>query len=94
MKKYLLIFILPLFWLSALSEDRIPSGCTVITISKGNNVFFGGNNDFINPDSWYFVEQGDSSKYGVVWIGTPDNPQQGINEKGWHMMQTDFRGLR
>jgi hypothetical protein len=86
----ILIFILPLFSLSALSEDRIPSGCTVITISKGNHVFFGGNNDYINPGSWYFVEQGDSLKYGVVWIGTPDNPQQGINEKG---LAYDANGL-
>jgi hypothetical protein len=34
------------------TDNRIiPSGCTVITISKGENVFFGGNDDFINPDS-------------------------------------------
>jgi hypothetical protein len=90
MKKCLLVFILPLFSLSAHSEDRIPSGCTVITISKGSNVFFGGNNDYINPDSWYFVELGDSSRYGVIWIGTPDNPQQGINEKG---LAYDANGL-
>jgi len=38
----------------------IPSGCTVITISKGGAVFFGGNDDYINPDSYYWVEQGDS----------------------------------
>ncbi|OFY68670.1 MAG: hypothetical protein A2Y71_05095 [Bacteroidetes bacterium RBG_13_42_15] len=74
------------------SQDNktIPSGCTVITISKGGNVFFGGNDDYINPDSYYWVEQGDSSKYGVIWIGTPDNPQQGINEKG---LAYDSNGL-
>jgi len=72
-------------------DDRtIPSGCTVITISKGDKVFFGGNDDYINPDSWYWVEQGDSSRYGVIWIGTPDNPQQGINEKG---LAYDANGL-
>jgi hypothetical protein len=68
----------------------IPSGCTVITISKGGAVFFGGNDDYINPDSYYWVEQGDSLKYGVVWIGTPDNPQQGVNEKG---LAYDANGL-
>ncbi len=67
-----------------------PSGCTVITISKGEIVFFAGNDDYINPDSWYFVEQGDSSKYGVIWIGTPDNPQQGVNERG---LAYDANGL-
>jgi len=68
----------------------IPSGCTVITISKGDSVFFGGNDDYINPDSYYWVEPGDSSKFGVIWIGTPDNPQQGVNEKG---LAYDANGL-
>jgi hypothetical protein len=63
-------------------SKTFPSGCTVITISKGDSVFFGGNDDFINPDSYYWVEPGDSSKYGVIWIGKPDDPQQGVNEKG------------
>ena len=63
-------------------NKTFPSGCTVITISKGDSVFFGGNDDFINPDSYYWVEPGDSSKYGVIWIGKPDDPQQGVNEKG------------
>ena len=94
MKKLLLIFSIYLFLLPAFAQDRIPSGCTVITISKGGSVYFGGNDDYINPDSYYWVEQGDSSKYVVIWIGTPDNPQQGVNEKGMLMIRTDFRGLR
>lgn len=73
------------------SDTRpLPSGCSIITISKGESVFFGGNDDYINPDSYYWVEPGDSSKYGVIWIGTPDNPQQGINEKG---LAYDANGL-
>jgi len=68
----------------------IPFGCTVITISKGENVFFGGNDDYINPDSYYWVQPGDSSRYGVIWIGTPDNPQQGVNDKG---LAYDANGL-
>jgi hypothetical protein len=66
------------------------SGCSIITISKGDSVFFGGNDDYINPDSYYWVEPGDSTKYGVIWIGTPDNPQQGVNEKG---LAYDANGL-
>jgi len=66
------------------------SGCSIITVSKGNHVFFGGNDDYINSDSYYWVEPGDSTKYGVVWVGTPDNPQQGINEKG---LAYDANGL-
>ncbi|MBN1387411.1 MAG: hypothetical protein JW965_03135 [Bacteroidales bacterium] len=67
-----------------------PSGCTVITISKGDSVFFGGNDDYIEPDSYYWVQPGDSSRYGVIWIGTPDNPQQGVNEK---FLAYDANGL-
>lgn len=66
------------------------SGCSIITISKGDSVFFGGNDDYINPDSYYWVEPGDSSKYGVIWIGSPDDPQQGVNEKG---LAYDANGL-
>lgn len=69
---------------------KVPSGCTVITFSKDSIVFFGGNDDYINPDSYFWVEKSDSSGYGVVWIGTPDNPQQGINEKG---LAYDSNGL-
>ena len=88
MKKLSLILTISWLWLNALSqnalsrEQEVPSGCSVITISKGDRVFFAGNDDFINPDQYYWVEPGDSSRYGVIWIGRPDNPQQGINEKG------------
>ncbi len=71
-------------------NKTIPSGCSIITISKGENVFFSGNDDFINPDQYYWVEPGDSSGYGVIWIGVPDDPQQGVNEKG---LAYDSNGL-
>jgi len=74
----------------AVARELPVAGCTVITLSKGDSVFFGGNDDFINPDSYYWVEPGDSSRYGVIWIGTPDNPQQGVNEKG---LAYDSNGL-
>jgi hypothetical protein len=78
--------------LSAESADNltIPSGCTVFTIAKGESVYFGGNDDYINPDSYYWVDPGDSTNYGVIWIGEPDNVQQGINEKG---LAYDANGL-
>lgn len=68
----------------------MPSGCTVFTIARDGKVFFGGNDDYINPDSYYWVDPGDSSKYGVIWIGEPDNVQQGVNEKG---LAYDANGL-
>jgi hypothetical protein len=98
------LLLISLFMLNAVSETcaqqiysgeppdirNYPSGCSIITISKGDSVFFGGNDDYINPDSYYWVEPGDSSNYGVIWIGIPDDPQQGINEKG---LAYDANGL-
>lgn len=63
-------------------SGSIPSGCTVFTVSKGEQVFFGGNDDWTEPDSFYWVDPGDGENYGAIWIGTPDNVQQGVNEKG------------
>jgi hypothetical protein len=65
-------------------------GCTVFTISKGDQVYFGGNDDYINPDSYYWVDPGNDKRYGAIWIGTPDNVQQGVNEKG---LAYDANGL-
>jgi len=92
MKKLILIYSIILFtavqiaaqeYYTDKTSDKCtyPSGCTVITLSKGDSVFFGGNDDYIETDSYYWVQPGDSSRYGVIWIGTPDNPQQGVNEK-------------
>ncbi|HSG43295.1 MAG TPA: hypothetical protein VLA72_09080 [Anaerolineales bacterium] len=66
------------------------SGCTVFTVSKGDQVFFGGNDDYINPDSYYWVDPGNEDNYGAIWIGTRDNVQQGVNEKG---LAYDANGL-
>ena len=71
-------------------EGTVPSGCTVFTISKGEQAFFGGNDDYINPDSYYWVDPGDAQNYGAIWIGKPDNVQQGVNEKG---LAYDANGL-
>jgi hypothetical protein len=64
--------------------------CTVVTISKGDQVFFGGNDDFHNRDSYYWVDPGDERGYGAIWFGQPDNVQQGFNEKG---LAYDANGL-
>ena len=70
--------------------EELTPGCTVVTVSKGDQVFFGGNDDYINPDSYYWVDPGNENRYGAIWIGTPDNVQQGINEKG---LAYDANGL-
>jgi hypothetical protein len=71
-------------------DGAIPSGCTVFTVSKGSRVFFGGNDDSVNPDSYYWVDPGGAQGYGAIWVGTPDNVQQGVNEKG---LAYDANGL-
>ena len=71
-------------------NGSIVSGCTVFTVSKGDQVFFGGNDDYINPDSYYWVDPGNGDNYGAIWIGPRDNVQQGVNEKG---LAYDANGL-
>jgi hypothetical protein len=67
-----------------------PPGCTVFAVSQGDRVFFGGNDDYIKPDSYYWVDPGGAQGYGAIWIGTPDNVQQGVNEMG---LAYDANGL-
>ncbi len=71
-------------------DGASPQGCTVISLVKGEQVFFGGNDDYIEPDSYYWVDPGNEERYGVIWIGRPDNVQQGVNEKG---LAYDANGL-
>jgi hypothetical protein len=71
-------------------QDEIPAGCSVFTIAKGDRVFFGGNDDYIHPDSYYWVDPGREGRYGVIWVGTRDNVQQGVNENG---LAYDANGL-
>jgi hypothetical protein len=75
---------------AAACDAAVPSGCTVFTVSKGNRVFFGGNDDYVNPDSYYWVDPGGAQGYGAIWVGEPDNVQQGVNEKG---LAYDANGL-
>jgi hypothetical protein len=64
--------------------------CTVLTVSQGDRVFFGGNDDYINRNSAYWVDPGRATRYGAIYFGEPDNVQQGFNEKG---LAYDANGL-
>ena len=72
------------------SNRKWSSGCTIFTISRDNQVFFGGNDDYILPDSYYWVDPGNDQHYGAIWIGQPDNVQQGVNVHG---LAYDANGL-
>jgi hypothetical protein len=71
-------------------DTAVPSGCSVITVSKGEQVLFASNDDYILPDGYYWVDPPSDGRYGVIWIGKPDNVQQGINECG---LAYDANGL-
>ena len=70
--------------------DPPPRGCTVLTVSRGDRVFFGGNDDYINRDSTYWIDPGSDTRYGAIYFGERDNVQQGFNEKG---LAYDSNGL-
>jgi len=70
--------------------DLPPRGCTIFTVSQGDRVFFGGNDDGMNVDSYYWVDPGSDTRYGAIYFGKPNNVQQGFNEKG---LAYDANGL-
>ena len=71
-------------------RDQGYRGCTVFTVSKGDAVFFAGNDDYTNIDSVYWARPGNGERYGALYFGEPDNVQQGFNEKG---LAYDANGL-
>jgi hypothetical protein len=63
--------------------SSIPGSCTIFCISHDGAVFFGNNEDWINPNTYYWVKPSTDSTYGVLYFGYDDfGPQGGINEKG------------
>lgn len=60
-----------------------PGYCTIFSVSIGESVFFGNNEDWKNPLTYIWIEPANDENYAVVYLGF-DNfyPQGGINEKG------------
>ena len=67
---------------SRLSSDSGVRHCTILTVSQGNRVFFGANDDYTNYDTTYWVDSGDATRNGAIFFGKPNNIQQGFNDKG------------
>jgi hypothetical protein len=67
----------------AIVSDPAPESCTIFTASYGDTVLFGNNEDWINPNTYYWAVPPKDGHYGAVYFGF-DNfwPQGGINEKG------------
>lgn len=59
------------------------SACTIFTVSEEDTVLFGNNEDYSNPNTFYWAIPPTTETYGAVYFGF-DNlwPQGGINEKG------------
>lgn len=57
--------------------------CTIFTISIGDKVFFGNNEDWSNPNTYIWFKPTNGNLYGGVYLGF-DNffAQGGMNEKG------------
>ncbi len=64
------------------SEAAVGS-CTIFTVSRGEKVLFGNNEDYTNPKTFYREVPAGNGNYGGVYFGF-DNlwAQGGINEKG------------
>jgi len=61
----------------------IPGSCTIFFISYEGSVFFGNNEDFKNPLTYYWTKPPEDDKYGILYFGFNDfGPQGGVNEKG------------
>ena len=69
----------------------VPGSCTIFTVSYGNTVLFGNNEDYHDYNTYYWSKPSGEGKYGGCYFGF-DNffPQGGINEKG---LAYDFNAL-
>jgi len=65
-------------------ENKLfPGYCTIFSISIGDSVFFGNNEDWKNPLTYIWVEPANNENYAVVYLGFNNFfAQGGINEKG------------
>ena len=78
-----LALLVMLLGLTACGKPAAPESCTIFTASYGDTVLFGNNEDWINPNTYYWVVGPKASKYGGVYLGFDNRyPQGGINEKG------------
>ncbi len=60
-----------------------PESCTIFTASFGDTVLFGNNEDYTNPNTYYWTSPSTPQFYGGVYVGYGNlSPQGGINEKG------------
>ncbi|MBN2416013.1 hypothetical protein JXO52_09235 [bacterium] len=60
-----------------------PGSCTIFAVSQGELVYFGNNEDWYDPQTWYWIMPSSDSTYGVLCFGYGNLfPQGGVNEMG------------
>lgn len=68
---------------SASDKELVPGSCTIFAASFGNTALYGNNEDYNNPNTYYWVRPSSEDTYGGVYIGFDNfSPQGGINDKG------------
>jgi len=81
--------------MSIIDETRFPGFCTIFSISKGESIFFGNNEDWKNPNTYLWVKHPTDSTYAVMYLGFDDLfPQGGINEKGLAFDANSLPGIK
>ncbi len=69
--------------LAVACSSNMAYACTIFTVSHGDIVLFGNNEDYTNPKTHYWIIPAEEGKYGGVYFGFDDFiPQGGVNEKG------------
>lgn len=59
------------------------SACSMFKVTQGSKTLVGNNEDYWNPNTRIWFEQGEATKFGAMYVGF-DNfyPQGGMNEAG------------
>jgi penicillin V acylase-like amidase (Ntn superfamily) len=61
----------------------VAEACTSLTATQDDIVLFGNNEDYSNPNTYYWVVPSQNGTYGGVYFGFDDFwPQGGVNEMG------------
>ncbi len=84
MKTIITFFFIGLLLISSI-DVSVTIACTIVTVSNGETVLFGGNEDQTSNSSFLVVDT--SGTFGVVYFATPWKQwplvrQMGINEMG------------
>jgi len=71
--------------------QAVPGSCTIFAVSHGDQVLFGNNEDWVDPNTYIWLIPSDGKSYSTVCLGFDDRiPQGGINERG---LAFDFNAL-